>query len=404
MSAKALKVTGSLGLGEKYIYPLYISCGMEKDGGEDIFDRRVSRRKAVSTAVAAGAVVGVGIIAGVGGYLAGSATGGVRTETKTVTAGAQTVTTTVTMPTTITAGLAGEFGKGYKFVYITHGGEENVFWNSVNLGMTEAATLTGASAVMYRPKREGDLAQEVANFESAIALKPDGIVVPIAYTELLPLVKKASDEGIPVLVANIDAPDPRERIKAGGLAYIGQSLRQAGYYLAENLSKYFPSGSHALILMEGPGQVWAEERAAGIIQFLKEYNCTYERLDVSFEPAVVESRTSAYLQAKPETKAVFSVGYMAYVAGNILQKMGKKPGEVAVGSFDLVPPVIDGIKSGYVTITIDQQPYLQGFLPIVQLVLMKKYALGSWDVNTGNAIVDKSNVTKVEQLSKRGYR
>lgn len=376
------------------------------------FDGKISRREALSTAakIAISAVV-AGVVAGVGGYFAGSAAAPAKTTTETVretvTAGAAatvTVPTTITAATTITAGLAGEFGKGYKFTYITHGGEENVFWNTVYLGMREAAALTGCEAVMYRPKKEGDLAQESANFESAIALKPDGIVVPIAYTELLPLVKKATDAGIPVLVANIDAPNPEDRIKAGGLAYIGQSLRQAGYFLAKNLSKYFPSGSHALILMEGPGMVWAEERAAGIIQFLKEYNCTYERLDVSFEPAVVESRTSAYLQAHPETKAVFSVGYMAYVAGNILQKMGKKPGEVAIGCFDLVPPVIDGIKSGYTTLTIDQQPYLQGFLPIIQLVLMKKFALSAWDVNTGNAIVDKSNVATVEGLSKRGYR
>jgi simple sugar transport system substrate-binding protein len=376
------------------------------------FDGKISRREALSTAakIAISAVV-AGVVAGVGGYFAGSAAAPAKTTTETVretvTAGAAatvTVPTTITAATTITAGLAGEFGKGYKFTYITHGGEENVFWNTVYLGMREAAALTGCEAEMYRPKKEGDLAQESANFESAIALKPDGIVVPIAYTELLPLVKKATDAGIPVLVANIDAPNPEDRIKAGGLAYIGQSLRQAGYFLAKNLSKYFPSGSHALILMEGPGMVWAEERAAGIIQFLKEYNCTYERLDVSFEPAVVESRTSAYLQAHPETKAVFSVGYMAYVAGNILQKMGKKPGEVAIGCFDLVPPVIDGIKSGYTTLTIDQQPYLQGFLPIIQLVLMKKYALSAWDVNTGNAIVDKSNVATVEELSKKGYR
>jgi simple sugar transport system substrate-binding protein len=375
---------------------------------------KFSRRKALSTAakVAISAVV-AGVVAGVGGYFAGSAAAPAKTirETvtvkETVTAGAATtvtVPTTITAATTITAGLAGTFGKGYKFIYITHGGEENVFWNTVYLGMREAAELTGCEAVMYRPKKEGDLAQEMANFEAAIALKPDGIVVPIAYTELLPLVKKATDAGIPVLVANIDAPNPEDRIKAGGLAYIGQSLRQAGYFLAKNLAKYFPSGSHAVILMEGPGMVWAEERAAGIIQFLKEYNCTYERLDVSFEPAVVESRTSAYLQAHPETKAVFSVGYMAYVAGNILQRMGKKPGEVAIGCFDLVPPVIDGIKSGYVTLTIDQQPYLQGFLPIIQLVLMKKFALSAWDVNTGNAIVDKSNVAIVEELSKKGYR
>jgi len=372
--------------------------------------KKVGRRTFLNYATA---IVATGVIVGAATYLATpkgattTVTVPAATTTVTVPGAATTVTApgaTVTVPTTITAGLAGEFGKGYKFTYIIHGGEENVFWNSVMLGMNEAAKLVGCDAVMYRPKTEGDLAQEIANFDAAIAQKPDGIIVPIAYTELLTEVKKATDAGIPVLVSNIDAPNPQDRINAGGLAYIGQSLRQAGYFLAKNLAKYFPSGIHALIIIEGPGMVWAEERAKGIIQFLQEYNCTYDRLDASTDPAVVESRTSAYLQAHPETKAVFSVGYLGYVAGTILQRMGKAPGEVPVGVFDIVPFVVDGIKSGYTTLAIDQQPYLQGFLPIIQLVLMKKYALSAWDVNTGNAIVDKSNVAIVEALSKKGYR
>lgn len=349
-----------------------------------------------------GAVVAAAVVAAVG-YYAGTTTAPAgRTVTTTVTEAAKTVTVTATPTATPTPGA--EFGKGLRFTYVTHGGEENVFWNSVMLGMKEAAAVLGCDSVMIRPKKEGDLAMEASAFETTIAEKPDGIVVPIAYTELLPIVKKATDAGIPVLVHNIDAPNAEDRIKAGGLCFIGQDLDYAGYFLAKSLSKYFPSGSHALILIEGPGMVWAEERAKGIAQFLKEYKCTYDRLDVSFDLAVVESNTSAYLQAHPETKAVLSVGYTSPIAGKVLEAMGKPPGEVAIGTFDLVPLVIDGIKSGYTTLAIDQQPYLQGFLPMVQLTLMKKYALGAWDVNTGNAIVDKSNVETVAELSKKGYR
>ncbi|MEM1973039.1 MAG: substrate-binding domain-containing protein [Nitrososphaerota archaeon] len=363
--------------------------------------KRVTRRQAISRVSAVGAIIGAGVIGGIGGYLTGATTGGqIRTVTETV--GGATITQTRVITQTL-AGAA-DFAKGLRFTYITHGGEENVFWNSVHLGMQEAAKLTGADAVMIRPKREGDLAQEVAAFESTIAEKPDGIIVPIAYTELLTYVKKATDAGIPVIVANIDAPNPEDRIKAGGLSYIGQYLEPAGYFLAKTLSKYFPRGSHALILIEGPGQVWAEERAKGIQRFLKEYDCTFDRLDVSFDLAVVESRVSAYLEANPQTKAVFSVGYTSPIAGKVLKSKGVPPGQVAIGTFDIVPLVIEWINEGYLQVAIDQQPYLQGFLPVIQLILMKKYGLSAWDVNTGNAVVDKSNVSLVEELSRKGYR
>jgi len=377
---------------------------------------RISRREALSTAgkVAISAIV-AGAVAGVGGYLGGKAA---VPPPKTITS-ISTLTSTVTKAATVTAPgktvthtvfktlAGGKFAKGLRFTFVTHGGEENVFWNTVHLGMKEAAAVLGCDAVMVRPKVEGDLGMIASNFEAAIAEKPDGIIATVCYEAELKLIKKATDAGIPVVVSNIDAPNPEDRIKAGGLSYIGQRLEPAGYTLAKTLSKYFPRGSHVAIIIEGPGMVWAEQRCSGIIRFLKEYDCTWDRIDASAEPAVVTSRLSAYLEAHPpvkETKAIMSVGYLGAFAREVLKPMGIGPGEVPVGVFDIVPVVIDSIKEGYVQIAIDQQPYLQGFLPIVQLTLMKKYALGAWDVDTGHAIVDKSNVDVVAELSKKGYR
>jgi len=385
-----------------------------REEGSYTNSKKVTRRNALSTAgkVAISAVL-AGVIAGLGGYYAGAGAAPTitktETTTKTVTGAATTVkeTITKTLTRTMTAAAAGEFAKGLRFTFVTHGGEENVFWNTVHIGMKEAADVLGCDAVMIRPKVEGDLGMIMSNFEAAIAEKPDGIVCTVCYEAELEMIKKATEAGIPVIVSNIDAPDPEKRLEAGGLSFIGQNLEPAGYFLAKTLSKYYPKGSHVAILIEGPGMVWAEQRAHGIIRFLEEYECTYDRIDVSFNLAEVESRLSAYLEAHPpveETKAIMSVGYTAPIAGKVLKAMGIGPGEVAVGTFDIVPLVIDGIKSGYVQVAIDQQPYLQGFLPIVQLTLMKKYALGAWDVDTGHAVVDQSNVDIVAELSKKGYR
>ena len=382
---------------------------MEKNFGTSN-EKKITRRDALSTAgkVAISAVV-AGVVAGIGGYYAGSAVPAktvTSISTKTVTKAATVTASPTTITKTVTTALA-EFAKGLKFTYVTHGGEENVFWNTVHLGMKEAADVLGCDAVMIRPKVEGDLGMIMSNFETAIAEKPDGIVATVCYEAELKMIKKATEAGIPVIVANIDAPDPEKRKEAGGLCFIGQNLEPAGYFLAKALSKYYPEGSHVLIIIEGPGMVWAEQRCHGIVRFLEEYGCTYDRLDVSFELAEVESRLSAYLEAHPpveETKAIMSVGYTAPIAGKVLESMNVPPGKVAIGTFDIVPLVIDGIKSGYVQIALDQQPYLQGFLPIVQLALMKKYALGAWDVDTGHAIVDQSNVDIVADLSKKGYR
>ena len=85
-----------------------------------------------------------------------------------------------------------------------------------------------------------------------------------------------------------------------------------------------------------------------------------------------------------------------------MRDLGKKPGEILLACFDLVPVVLDEMKTGYIQLTIDQQPFLQGYVPIHQLHMMNKYKLGAYDANTGKALVTPDQVDALIALSAAG--
>ena len=84
--------------------------------------------------------------------------------------------------------------------------------------------------------------------------------------------------------------------------------------------------------------------------------------------------------------------------------MAQQPGEILHACFDLVPVVMDEMKSGYIELTIDQQPFLQGYVPIHELHLINQYRLGAYDVNTGKALVTPDQVDDLIKLSEQGVR
>jgi len=295
--------------------------------------------------------------------------------------------------------------KTYRFVFLCHGGEENPAWGLIYRGMKDAADALGVSCVMYRPTTEGDLAQQLTNFQAALAQKPDGIITSIPHPTMFNgVIQKALDKGIPVICSNTDGlvgtGSPLEK----KIPFIGQNLEPAAYLLAKEASKYFPSPGKARILLcvGGPGLSWAEQRSRGITTFLDEKGYKfYERLDSSMAMDIAESRITAYLKAHPDTNVIFSVGGVDIAAAaTVARKLGYKPGQITIVGFDILPQTLVEIKKGYIQLIIDQQLYLQGYLPVVQLFLIKKYGFSPWDVNTGQAFVDASNVDKVIAYSK----
>ena len=114
----------------------------------------------------------------------------------------------------------------------------------------------------------------------------------------------------------------------------------------------------------------------------------------------------SYLEANPKTRAIIVPGHGGITAflGKVLRDAGKNAGEVVTSGFDISPAAIDEVKRGYLSLVLDQQPYLQGFMPVVAAVLEVKYGLGNLFLNTGGGTVTKDNVAMIEKLVLQGVR
>jgi len=359
------------------------------------------------------------IVVGAISYFVGYGTAPTKTVTSTITqtVGGATITipytTTVTtttssiITTTITQTISPTLvtpapGTGLVFRIITHGGVDP-FWSVVKKGVDDAAKLLGVTAIV--DLTGGDIAQMKTRLEEAISTGVNGIAIAIADpTAFNDLIQKALDKGIPVVAINTYWPP---NMTHPDIPYIGASLEEGGYIIAKYIIQKagLKAGDHVVIPAEIPGATYAVLRSRGIIRALNEIGASYEILDAGYDVSTIDQRLTSYLQGHPETKAIICVGGLTTSrSGIVAEKLGYKPGQIAIGGFDLLPDTITYIKKGYVLGVLDQQQYLQGFMAVYYLYLMSKYNFRLPNFDTGLAIVDRSNVELVESLVKQGYR
>jgi simple sugar transport system substrate-binding protein len=296
-------------------------------------------------------------------------------------------------------------------VFTHHSSASNPFWQAVKKGFDDACTKLQASCQMIFTQTEGSIEQQSANMQAAIARKPDALITSIvdnnAFTGIL---KDARDKGIIVIASNVDATEgPAKAIRQ---AFIGQGFIPAGYTLGKSMSGFFPKDGpiNALVGVSAPGQNWSEQRAAGVMKFLEEYKKTsgrevnIKRLDTGTDGAVVADRVGAYLNANPATTVYFDTGLWHAGVARVLTDRGIPPGKVLLGGFDLVPEVLQQMKAGYIQVEIDQQPYMQGFMPVMEAYLSKTVGLAPADIDTGQGVVLQKDVDGLMDLSKKGMR
>ena len=317
---------------------------------------------------------------------------------------------------TLAAGLMGSAAfaqdKKLEIVFTVHSAASNTFWQAVQKGYEDACSKLNANCQMVYVQTDGSVQEQLANMEAALSRKPDALITSIVDNNAFDdAIKRARDAGVIVIASNVD--DLEGAAGNARQAFIGQGFVPAGHSLAAALWKSVPTAGplHILVGVSAPGQNWSEQRALGVTNFLDEQikaspdlKITYEKIDSGTDLATTGDRVGAYLSAHPETNAYFDTGFWDAAVARVLTDRGVAPGKVLLGGFDLVPEVLDQMKAGYIQVAVDQQPYMQGFMPVVEVYLAKTVGLAPSDIDTGQGIVTPDMVDPIVELSAKGLR
>lgn len=306
---------------------------------------------------------------------------------------------------------AAEMGcKGLRFVFFPGGPEGGPFASVVYNGARLAARHTGCKVDYvwsdWNPEKM------VRQFKEAIARRPDGISLMGHPGEpaLGRLIEEARAKGIIVTTSNVGLPVSEARYKSEGFGYVGQKLYESGATLAKAAVRRCRLGSGDLALVWGLlGQEARGQRTKGVIDALKEKGLRVKYLEISgaINKDAVQGTPvfTSFAAANPGLKLVVTDhGALTALLGVYLRAAGKSPGQICGAGFDLSAATARAIKEGAVDAVLDQQPFLQGYLPIVQLYLSKRFGFAGMNIDTGAAIITSDNVDAVTSLTAEGIR
>lgn len=275
-----------------------------------------------------------------------------------------------------------------RYVVISHSQGTDPFWPVVEKGAKDAGAAIGAE-IEYTFDPSGDMAGMARLIEEAAESQPDGIVTSLPDAAALgDAIKAAVAAGIPVVTMNSGLDSSKD---LGALMHVGQNERQAGYAAGQRSKA--EGVTRGLCLNQESYNTALVDRCTGYSDAM---GADLNQIDVSNDPAEIRTRTVAALQADPEIDGLLAVGpHVCEAAHEAIEEVGS---DIHLACFDMSPTVIDLIKQGEVAFTIDQQQYLQGFMPIMVLHLYNSYAgmLPASNIPSGPGFVDASNAEGVE--------
>lgn len=274
------------------------------------------------------------------------------------------------------------------------------FFEPVKKGMQDAARRMGV-ACTWMGTEGVDVPAQAALVDRALAEGYDGIALniidPVGFDAA---VERALKKGVPVVAFNTDdhsTPNAR-------LAAICQRYREAGRALAEHFAKDIPAGSRVLLTQHDKGVSSLDDRLRGLQDALGARGIKWRVIVTGNDPLQGEKKVAAALKANPDIRVVLGTGQAdTEAAGRALARSFAGQGYWSAG-FDLAPETLRLIEAGVVRGTVDQQPYGQGFYPVVQLTLYLRYGLRPSSLDAGATIIDRSTVGRVVELAKQKVR
>lgn len=281
-------------------------------------------------------------------------------------------------------------------IVVSHGQASDPFWSVVKNGVEKAAADTGVQ-VDYRAPETFDMVAMSQLIEAAVNQEPDGLVVSIPDADALgPAIRKAVDAGIPVISMNSGSDVSAE---LGALLHVGQEEYDAGFTAGQALADM--GGTKGLCINHEVGNVALDQRCEG---FTEGFGGQVTVLPTTNDPTEIEAKVKAALESDPDIDTVMALG--ASLAGEPAVAAVKAVGSHAnVASFDLSANFLEAVANGDAAFAIDQQQFLQGYLPVVFLALYAQYGLiPASDVASGPNLITQDKAAQVVELSAKGIR
>jgi simple sugar transport system substrate-binding protein len=288
--------------------------------------------------------------------------------------------------------------KDINIVVITHGQASDPFWSVVKNGAVEAAKEAGVN-VTYRAPETFDMVAMGQLITAAANQRPDGMVVSIPDADALGQpIKAAVAAGIPVISMNSGLSVSK---KLGALMHVGQEEYAAGKAAGERLAAL--GGKKGVCINQEVGNVALDDRCKG---FSDGFGKPAKVLPTTMDPSDTQSKVRALMQSDPSVDTILTCGAPTVGEPTVaaIKAMGLT-GKVRIGSFDLSATYLKSVAAGDAVFAIDQQPYLQGALPVMFLAYYARDGLiPSGNVASGPNFITKDKAQQVIQLSSQGIR
>ncbi|KZL19815.1 MULTISPECIES: sugar ABC transporter substrate-binding protein [unclassified Pseudovibrio] len=283
-------------------------------------------------------------------------------------------------------------------IVVSHGQANDPFWSVVKNGVDKAAKDSGAN-VSYRAPETFDMVAMSQLIDAAIVQEPDGIVVSIPDGDALgPSITKAVEAGIPVISMNSGSD---VSASFGALLHVGQDEYDAGKAAGKKLADM--GGKVGICVNQEVGNVSLDLRCDG---FAAGFGGNVTVVPTNNDPAEVEAKIKATLQSNEDIDTIMGLGasLVGEPAVAAVEAVGRT-GEVNVATFDMSAGFLQSVADGKAAFAIDQQQFLQGYLPVIFLALNAEYGLiPGGNVPSGPNLITADKAGQVVELSAQGIR
>ncbi|HEV7750638.1 MAG TPA: substrate-binding domain-containing protein [Baekduia sp.] len=283
-----------------------------------------------------------------------------------------------------------------RIAVVTHGQASSAFWAIVRNGV-DAAGRQMDVLITYRAPDVYSLDHMVTLIDQAVASKPDGLVVSLPEPGLAPAIRRAVKAGIPTVTINSGSDTYK---KLGVLAHVGQPEEPAGFKAGQRLARM--GVRRALCVnLQIPNQ-GLDARCAGLAKAMRAAGGRMRTIRIDDLDPGAPKRIAKAVDATKSDGVLALNGTSGQAA-----LRGLKGRTLPIGSFDLGPEILQAVRQGRLAFAVDQQAYLQGYLPVVLLAQRARYGLfpAQGDViPTGPNFVTKDNAAQAIKLAERSIR